>query len=378
MVNSRGIPSHYTAQWKAGPITRTSSDNRIITRPQRSDNNQLRYCSSCNKCRKSRVRCTGGSPCQRCAESLDPSLCVYSVSQRHGRRKASARGLEGFAQHVNPQQVLQSSASSSDPSLQDGQSDGGNDTFQAVLDGPWSLVAADTEVLAPVSVLEASPQFNSSTPQPTEALDILALQEPLASPFQLNLGADLAHHNYSCNCSFSNQTYIDRMLSAINEPQGIGLDEILQIFQDISTHSANYFNCTQCDECPRLINISMLHQRQVRLLCTIAKNPTTYLQHPNGKAVRLTFGSFQLSERDDLDHKRLLILTAARNVDSLVSSFNDNISRHQSKTAQSSSGTTEAAELTFKWLSDIARNLKSRLKVIASIVKEPDWVLAAG
>lgn len=104
MVNSSAVPSSYTLQWNASiaPSVGGSSANA----PQRTVPNtsnsieppstsrgqgtaRARYNTSCNNCRRSRVRCSGGSPCQRCASLPDAAGCVYRLSQRHGKRKAS-------------------------------------------------------------------------------------------------------------------------------------------------------------------------------------------------------------------------------------------------------------------------------------------------
>lgn len=79
MVKSSEIPRSYTTQWYSGSHTRTPGS--APPRPC--------YNSSCDNCKRSRVKCSGGVPCRRCATLPNPSSCVYKVSQRHGRRKAS-------------------------------------------------------------------------------------------------------------------------------------------------------------------------------------------------------------------------------------------------------------------------------------------------
>lgn len=104
MVNSNAVPSSYTLQWNASVATSASGSSANAPQgalPNTSDSNEppstsrgqgtarARYNTSCNNCRRSRVRCSGGSPCQRCASLHDASGCVYRLSQRHGKRKAS-------------------------------------------------------------------------------------------------------------------------------------------------------------------------------------------------------------------------------------------------------------------------------------------------
>ncbi|ORY70429.1 uncharacterized protein BCR38DRAFT_422116 [Pseudomassariella vexata] len=74
MVTSIEIPSSYTTQWNAGtcqPPTRTP----VMHGPARPA-----YNSSCNNCRRSRVKCSGGNPCCRCANLSVPSACVYKIT----------------------------------------------------------------------------------------------------------------------------------------------------------------------------------------------------------------------------------------------------------------------------------------------------------
>jgi hypothetical protein len=72
MVFSSEIPSHLSTSWKATDTSRRLSP---------------RLCSACDSCRQSRVKCTGGSPCQRCGNN--GATCHYSVSLRNGRLKAN-------------------------------------------------------------------------------------------------------------------------------------------------------------------------------------------------------------------------------------------------------------------------------------------------
>lgn len=108
MTRSSAVPSSYTARWNVGvrqPALEPSDVAASVSSGSGSDTTNRKYCSSCNACRKSRVKCSGGQPCQRCAACFTPSTCVYSLSQRRGKRKASDGVLsEGSAQQdvLNP------------------------------------------------------------------------------------------------------------------------------------------------------------------------------------------------------------------------------------------------------------------------------------
>lgn len=108
MTNSKNVPSSYTARWDAGirqPAREASLAVSATSSPS-SDQTQRKYCSSCNTCRKLRVKCSGGHPCQRCTTSPDPSLCVYNLSQRRGKRKAHGALLGSVREQGLTQQSL--------------------------------------------------------------------------------------------------------------------------------------------------------------------------------------------------------------------------------------------------------------------------------
>ena len=86
------VPAGYTTRWNA-IICEPASDEPVIAPSSgsslASDSTRRKYNTSCNTCRISRVKCSGGFPCQRCSASSNPSSCAYSVSRRRGKRKAS-------------------------------------------------------------------------------------------------------------------------------------------------------------------------------------------------------------------------------------------------------------------------------------------------
>lgn len=94
MVTSREVPNAFTCHWKVD-ASQSSSPNSIaanspdfgIPRPKVS---RQKYRTSCDTCRRSRVKCSGGNPCQRCDSLSQSSCCKYGMSQRQGKRKAAA------------------------------------------------------------------------------------------------------------------------------------------------------------------------------------------------------------------------------------------------------------------------------------------------
>ncbi|KAI1375838.1 hypothetical protein F4677DRAFT_420960 [Hypoxylon crocopeplum] len=382
MVNSSEIPSNFTTQWKAGasqPPLSASNESGAVSQTEDSSAAGLKYRSSCNKCRVLRVKCSGGNPCQRCADSPDLTSCVYGVSQRRGRRKAGTRGLGDPNRDVHPQQVLQPNPPFGGLHPLDGQPNTG-DAMQVTFNQPWSTGDQIRPLAIDPGVSADGPMFDQSSQllahNSAEGLDIFALQDPPMSPFQFHLDTDLnvaSDRSYSCSCSISNQSSLVGMLSAINDPKGVDLGKLLQALRDSSTHAVSYFNCSYCEGCPRLANLSMLHQRQVRLLCHIVKNPAIYLNSGDDETTRLTLGSYRLSKQEDSECKRIIVLKAAQNIELLVSRFDETV---KGESAQTVPAMSEVAELTLKWLLDIARNLKSRLEVVITTLERSDWALA--
>lgn len=89
MVTSAEVPTSYTSRWNAGtgqPSARPPPANPLESSKQQQ---HPKYNSSCNSCRESRIKCSGGCPCRRCATLPGLPPCIYKISQRHGKRKAS-------------------------------------------------------------------------------------------------------------------------------------------------------------------------------------------------------------------------------------------------------------------------------------------------
>jgi hypothetical protein len=96
------IPASYRVEWDFSVrlLTRLSPYHFLTiissapVSSMESNSIPLKLNTSCVQCRKSKVKCTGGSPCKRCQLSLDPSACTYSASRRRGKRKAADSNAE--------------------------------------------------------------------------------------------------------------------------------------------------------------------------------------------------------------------------------------------------------------------------------------------
>ena len=81
MTPANVIPATYTTRWNTHSTPINSFASRSLLTQTR------KYNTSCDRCRRSRVKCSGGVPCRRCASSSE-SPCVYSLSKRRGKKRA--------------------------------------------------------------------------------------------------------------------------------------------------------------------------------------------------------------------------------------------------------------------------------------------------
>ncbi|KAK7914017.1 hypothetical protein PG985_011720 [Apiospora marii] len=442
MVTSAEIPSQFTSRWVANtghPVLRAPSvQGRSGDGNSRSP--QPRYNSSCNHCRQARIKCSGGTPCNRCANLPGTSPCVYKISQRHGKRKAIDIAP------INPPPPPPPMAAGSRSSLQDLQRNVSVDLQGPLQSGssqeiykfnghPFTVPPAislddftfdDTSFLAE-GCPRASAEFLNMFPTPIS---------PLSNPvYDLNSttsnenGPDLAmtttttttsssndRHNSSsssslhvtdCTCHLENQRLLDRQDQITRGPEKASLDHMLVLMQELSGQLIKYRDCTYCNTkggegggFRHLINMAMLQQSQVTLLCAVAKSPATFFggggggggggkhtydvrsdknsdhEHPP----RFTLGVYQLAPEDDLEHKRLVTLSMARQVEARVACFDDLVRGHQevgvAGGAEAADTPAELVSINLQWLFNIARHLREQLKTAKSTLERPNWASA--
>ncbi|KAI1112059.1 hypothetical protein F5Y14DRAFT_281003 [Nemania sp. NC0429] len=415
MVSSHGVPSSYTAQWRLED--RRSSLQQADSFPDRGTPRQT-YNTSCTNCRRVRVKCSGGKPCKRCEKNfLDPSSsCLYDVSRRHGKRKASVlreidtstaeemrADLDSEEQQqpvaaYNQQLQWQRSPLSTPLSI---------DTLFSGEFSPsarWESPFKSPSQLLPGPLSSSSSSSNASgiskdafpvddalcfigdasnnPPGEFDSIDSFAdepLVRPLASEGILDECGPVAASSDSCECHLSNQTLLSRLTLANLDPKKIGLDQILLSFHRVTRHVVSYLACTRCDSgYPRLVNLAMLHQSQVTLLCNMTKAPTAYLgsYHSPG-AIRFTLGAYQLSEDEDLRQKRQAVLSAARQTASLITDFDDVVRDHHDLELAGALEASDLAKINVKWLLETTRNLKAQLNAMLKILEQPGWAVAS-
>ncbi|KAI0429785.1 hypothetical protein F5Y09DRAFT_248758 [Xylaria sp. FL1042] len=399
MVNSTWIPSSYTTRWRAARRQSLPSPSAQAAHSPPMPT----YNSSCTNCTRSRVRCSGGNPCDRCEKSLlDPLLCVYELSRRHGKRRA--REFEAHS--------LGSSSTSTDqqPEAAILPWQGGPTSTPLSVDSLLGIYSSEFDQLAPFSLSQKYPRLDdcsSSLISSVVNVDTLNIDEPLVAtenfngflnglgamvPMRLSRSSPLLSAKFdesdeiagyrladsssnSCDCPRLTQDLLSRLTLASVEPGKVGLDEILLSFHQVSRHAVNYLNCAHCDSgYPRLVNLAMLHQSQVALLYNMTKSPAVYFGSSHGpEAARFTLGVYQLPEADDLYQKRLALLAVGRKVESLVTNFESVINAREDLEIASNLGGTDLAKINRKWLLEVSRNLKSQLESILAIFEQADW-----
>ncbi|KIL89025.1 hypothetical protein FAVG1_07419 [Fusarium avenaceum] len=155
------------------------------------------------------------------------------------------------------------------------------------------------------------------------------------------------------------------------DPGQTSIDEILALFQRTFHQSAQYLACENCDAgCPRHINLAMLHQRQVTLLCEIAKQP---VHHLGSDMTKIVLGSFLPSEEDDLEIKQLMLRHATRNVKMSVEALHQGARGFEERYIAGTLELGDAGKLNLKWLFDVSANLDRRLDCVRVLLERDDW-----
>lgn len=114
----------------------------------------------------------------------------------------------------------------------------------------------------------------------------------------------------------------------------------------------------------------MLHQRQVTLLCEIAKQPVHHLGNDMTKTV---LGGFLPSEQDGLEIKQLMLRHATRNVKMSVEALHQGARGFEERYIAGTLELGDAGKLNLKWLFDVSANLDRRLDCVRVLLERDDW-----
>ncbi|KAF4461106.1 hypothetical protein FALBO_12098 [Fusarium albosuccineum] len=371
MTASNAVPSSFTTRWSAHthqPLQNTALSTSSTSSSTTTGISHLpKYNTSCNSCRKSRVKCSGGVPCQRCATSSNPPLCIYSISQRRGKRKATedlshspdftVQGLSPGVPHLNTRPTFE---------------------FMAHNDQIGSAGAVFTSMGEPAS--NVSGAIVSYSLQRRQLIEVgLTADSPsltelvgsLNSPPPPQSSSPKERQKCPDGCYASIHDLANSFNNVTAEPGQTSLDEILQLLQQAFQLSTKYLQCPNCDAgCPRLMNLAMLHQRQVTLLCELAKEPASHLANDS---TRVALGSFQPNKEGDLSLKRLMLKNATRDTKKLVDDFHKGAKDFEDRYIAGTLILGEAGKLNLTWLLDVAANLGRRLDCVRVLLDQEDW-----
>ena len=100
MVSSDDVPEEFLITWNPS-ANNSSTSNGTGSATNRRQSESIKLCTACDSCSQARVRCGGGSTCQRC--SNNNLQCHYSSSRRSGRLKATqVSRREGHSNRQTP------------------------------------------------------------------------------------------------------------------------------------------------------------------------------------------------------------------------------------------------------------------------------------
>ncbi|KAE8375176.1 hypothetical protein BDV26DRAFT_21671 [Aspergillus bertholletiae] len=402
MVSSSEVPSHLSTSWKATDAPSRRSSPRL--------------CSACDACRQSRVKCTGGNPCQRCGNN--GASCHYSVSLRNGRLKAN-RVQKPAAQSSPPYSGTPTSrhgrGSSRDLHLNDSLSTNTNPTPnpntisapQSVSNDSLSSCENNPSLAGPYfatglnhsSLLQVSHDMNMHHPFSTLtdstpsnlvlSSDMLlgiglgtgsSTDEEWSSPTgisSLNLppnSLDFGSRPRSarCTCMRAQLLCIAELSGAQDDIENMVLGSILELSRHTCEQIRQELSCTLCTkDSVRLIITMVALQHLTNLFCRVAKNGAWYVSN-----ARLGLGSFRLSEEEDRAHKSLLVASSLGYVDSILDLLGSSVREFQyAEIMQQKTGetTTETGRSNLKWIMETVSRLRSQVQTMIKVVGGLDW-----
>ncbi|KAH8697912.1 hypothetical protein BGW36DRAFT_427851 [Talaromyces proteolyticus] len=386
MVSSASVPTQYTLTWDA----RTSSDAPTES-PRRSDlcqSSQRRLREACDGCRHSRVRCGGGQPCSRChTRGMD---CHYGVSRRSGRLRASplrdtqpaatittssptissvtANALDETNGHpkstpmVDPSAVL---VSSSQPDLGNFNTDAWLN-FSTFMGAPSSSSLDDLN-LYPSFAVDMPPTQLYDAPTTTTINDNSNHNNTFSPPHT----PPIRNAPSTCNC-LSSQFSCMATMTSFRDANNVGIDTILNTARETTKMLSDQLNCTDCTKgtWSFVVNILIL-QRLLYMFCSLAT-----CRYIDVKSVKLGVGNYQLSEEEDLTHKKMLALSSLKLLEEFLGNFRDAVNKFLNLTATMKSQcntplTTDYANL--KFAADGLDYITARLKTIKGTIESDSW-----
>ncbi|KAE8167112.1 hypothetical protein BDV40DRAFT_295700 [Aspergillus tamarii] len=396
MVASSEVPRHLSTSWKATEAPSRRSSPRL--------------CSACDACRQSRVKCTGGNPCQRCGNN--GANCHYSVSLRNGRLKANRvqkPAAQASPPYSGPPTGRHGRGSSRALHMNDGLSvnpttvsppqsiphDGLSscDKHSSLL-GPYFATGLNHNALLQVSAgLNVHHQFSTPTDSATSNLvlssdmllgiglgsgsstddewssstGISSFNLPL-SPFDFGSRPRSAR----CACTRAQLLCIAELSGAQDDIDQMVLGSILELSRQTCEQIRQELSCTLCTkDSIRFIMTMVALQHLTNLFYRVAKNGAWYVSN-----ARLGLGSFRLSEEEDRAHKSLLVVSSLNYVDTILDLLGHSVREFQyAEIVQQKTGetATETGRSNLKWTMETVSHLRCQVQTMTKVVGGLDW-----
>ena len=346
-------------RWRSVKPHQPHHHRRIISK-------EVRYNTACDSCRSSRVKCSGGSPCDKCAFSVNsPSSCVYSISKRRGKHRA----IKNTASNAAPKQ--QESKSIEVPSQ-----DNHTDVFTAAnywtepFQDAW-LDLVDPSTYIPIR----APALSTAGIEPIAHLTTINLTNATSAESLDSSTAGSSTLDPQC-CDESPCIIlvhqVTKQLGRIEDGiQDLSLSEVLTILDLSYSCAARYLSCCQCDhKCRRLMNLAMLLQQLVNTLCHIVKAGPELLTRSTDC---VSFSGYYASRDLDLQFKRSMLPVLARNCNSVLQDFRSAVQEFEDGFAEGSLKLAGAGRHSLDWLLNMGASLSKRMKIIGMALDSVDW-----
>lgn len=362
------VPALYRTRWNSSTTFTFPGPGSFEPKPSNApDSTPHKLNTSCVNCRNSRVKCTGGNPCNRCAASSHSLHCEYGVSRRRGKRKASDSD-HNVLQPTEPKQIdargLETTSSLDleftgsvplDTYVDDGSHTWGGFGFP----GPeiWSL---NSVAEGPNEV--SSPGFSAF-------LNNLKTPDIPPGPIREDKG--------TCpnQCFVFVHSVTNSLASSNNATMPPGFDRTMCILDESIANAKQYLACLTCDAgCPRLMTLSLLHQRQIDSLTGLIKDPGSIFSE---ESPRVAFGVFKPYAEDDINCKRVVLLRVARDIGQSLNNFHDGAKEFEERYNKGTLELGDAGKMNLNWLLGVAGILKKRLDCLILLVQKPDWAAQA-
>jgi hypothetical protein len=91
--------------------------------------------------------------------------------------------------------------------------------------------------------------------------------------------------------------------------------------------------------------------------------------------MKLRVGAFELSAEEDALHKRLLVCSAEKQFDYVLSELRSTAADYEQKMGDT---TTESGKSNLKWVFDTVRNMKARVQIVFGLLEAPGWGCQVG